>query len=51
MDQLRTFAIVLNSASVFFLHFHLTGFKISACREEERNNRATGKEKTKVIFS
>ena len=40
MEQPRIFAIVLNSTCVFlFLRFLLTGFKISACRAEERNNR------------
>ena len=48
MDQQRTFAIVLNSAGVyFFLRFSLTVFKISAFREEERNNRVTDKAKNK----
>ena len=50
MDQLRILVIVLNSASGF-LRVFLTGFKISACRPEDRFNRGTGKEKTMVLFS
>ena len=34
-----------------FYVFFLTVFKISACRSEEHNNRAKGKEKTEVLFS
>ena len=49
MDELRIFVIFLNSA-IGFLRFLLTEFKISACRSEERYKRATGKEKTKVVF-
>ena len=50
MDQQRIFVIVLNSVSVFF-RLLLTGFKISASRSEERNNRAFGKRKTRVLIS
>ena len=35
----------------FFLRFLLTGFKISACRSEEHNNRAKGKGETGILFS
>ena len=34
-----------------FSRFLLTGFKISAGRSEEHNNRITGKEKASVLFS
>ena len=33
-----------------FLHFLLTGSKITACRSENRNNRATGKGKQGYYF-
>ena len=49
MHQLRIFNIVLNSAKGF-LCFLLTGFKISACRLEQRNNRATGKAEQRYYF-
>ena len=49
MEQLRIFIIVLSSASGF-LRFLLTGFKICACRSEERNNRETGKGKQGYYF-
>ena len=42
MDQLRIFIIVLDFASGFLRFF---GFKISACRSEERNNRVKVKGK------
>ena len=49
MDQLWIFVIALNSASGFFV-FVLTDLKVSACRPEERNNRETGKEKSRVLI-
>ena len=42
---------VLNSASIFILRFLLTDFEISSCRSEERDSRAMGKEKTRVLLS
>ena len=50
MDQRRIFVIAVNSASVFFFRFLLIGSKISACRSEESNNRATGKGKQGYYF-
>ena len=49
MKQLRLCVIVLNFA-IGFLRSFLTDFKISTGSSEERNNRAKGKEKTKVLF-
>ena len=50
MYQRQIFVIVLNSATVFFA-FSLIGIKNSASRSEECNNRATGQEKTRLLFS
>ena len=50
MDQLPIFVTVLNSESGF-LRFLLTASKISACRPGERNNRTTGKKRTRLLFS
>ena len=50
MDQLCIFVIVLNSTNGFFFSFILTCSKISACRSEEHNNRATGKGKQGFYF-
>ena len=46
MDQLLIFVIILNSASDFSC-FLLTGFKISVCRSEERNNRGMSKKRVR----
>ena len=50
MDQLWKFAIVLNSSSVSFLRFLLTGFKITGRRSEEHNNSPKGKGKQELVI-
>ena len=50
MEQLRIFAIILNSSIVFLFTFLLTGFEIGACRSEEHNNRAKGTGKQVYYF-